>query len=409
MKFEISIIYNNDIINNIISINSIIIINIISMRKNILSALGLLFAFCAMGQTKWYNPREEKFPVIQQQGWTAEIGQRYQRLPDRAKELVRPSVWNLSGNSAGLAIHFYTNARKIEIRYGVSGDFAMHHMPATGKSGVDLYAIDPEGRWRILTDRYAFGDTITFTYGNLTQRTNHDKGYEYRLFLPLYNSVTWMEIGVPDSAAFSFVPVRKEKPIVVYGTSIAQGGCASRPAMGWTNILSRKLDRPVVNLAFSGNGPLEREMVDLIGELDAALIVYDCLPNMGYLSSDEVKKRTAYGVSAIREKSDLPILIVDHIGYRNAGMNSQSGESADRLNRASREVVDSLKVAGVRNVYHLHQDSIRFPDDGCVDNIHPNDLGMQAYADAYEKVIRLILQQPAGKTALTRPVSQRRE
>lgn len=384
-------------------------LSMITIKKSIILTLSLLLAFSAAAQTTWYNPMEEDFPVIQNQGWTGEIGKSYQRLPDRAKEVVRKNVWNLSGNSAGLAIHFYTNAERIEVRYGVNGTLAMNHMPATGKSGVDLYAIDPDGRWRILTDKFAFGDTITYTYGNLKQSDYHKKGFEYRLYLPLYNSVTWMEIGVPDSAAFSFVPVLKEKPIVVYGTSIAQGGCASRPAMGWTNILSRKMDLPVINLAFSGNGPLEKEMVDLISELDAAMVVYDCLPNMGYLTTDEVKSRTAYGISAIREKSDLPILIVDHIGYRNAGMNIHSKESADRLNIASREVYDSLKAAGVKDLYHLHQDSIHFPDDGCVDNIHPNDLGMQVYADAYEKMIRLILHMPAGNSATTRPVSQRRE
>ena len=112
---------------------------------------------------------EEDFPVIQNQGWTGEIGKSYQRLPDRAKEVVRKNVWNLSGNSAGLAIHFYTNAERIEVRYGVNGTLAMNHMPATGKSGVDLYAIDPDGRWRILTDKFAFGDTITYTisYSNV--------------------------------------------------------------------------------------------------------------------------------------------------------------------------------------------------------------------------------------------------
>ena len=381
----------------------------ITMRRSIVFALGLLFAFSAAAQTTWYNPMEEDFAVVQNQGWTGEIGKSYQRLPDRAKEVVRKNVWNLSTNSAGLAIHFYTNAERIEVRYGVSGSFEMNHMPATGKSGVDLYAIDPDGRWHILTDKFAFDDTISYTYGNLMQSNYHKKGFEYRLYLPLYNSVTWMEIGVPDSAAFFFAPVLKEKPIVVYGTSIAQGGCASRPAMGWTNILSRKLDLPVINLAFSGNGPLEKEMVDLISELDAAMVVYDCLPNMGGLPTDEVKKRTAYGVSAIRAKSDVPVLITDHIGYRNDEMNISTKESSDRLNSASREVYDSLKAAGVKNLYHLHQDSIHFPDDGCVDNIYPNDLGMQVYADAYEKIVRQMLHMPVEKSVTTRPVSQRRE
>ena len=86
-------------------------------------------------------------------------------------------------------------------------------------------------------------------------------------------------------------------PIVVYGTSIAQGGCASRPGLAWTNILGRKLDRPVINLAFSGNGKLEKELIELLSEIDASLYVLDCLPNLTspeYYSTGELKKRIRY-------------------------------------------------------------------------------------------------------------------
>jgi lysophospholipase L1-like esterase len=360
-------------------------------------------------QTRWYDPMQESRHVIQNQGWTEEIGKSYQRLPDRAKKVVREPVWGLSENSAGLAIHFYTNATTIEIRYGVKGSHAMPHMPATGKTGVDLYAVDSDGKWRVATDRYNFGDTISYTFSNLSQSKYHKHGFEYRLYLPLYNTVTWMKIGVPDSAELRFIPVLAEKPIVVYGTSIAQGGCASRPGMGWTNILSRKLDYPVVNLAFSGNGPLEKELVDLMDEMDASLYIFDCLPNMGNLSSEEVIRRTLYGVKKLREKHDAPILIVDHIGYRNTELNEGSRETAERMNEASRQAIDSLRRLGVKNIHHLHKDSINMPMDGCVDNIHPTDLGMQVYADAYEKIVRKILNMPVGKITTTRPVSQRRE
>lgn len=360
-------------------------------------------------QTRWYDPMQESRHVIQNQGWTEEIGKSYQRLPDRAKKVVREPVWGLSENSAGLAIHFYTNATTIEIRYGVKGSHAMPHMPATGKTGVDLYAVDSDGKWRVATDRYNFGDTISYTFSNLSQSKYHKHGFEYRLYLPLYNTVTWMKIGVPDSAELRFIPVLAEKPIVVYATSIAQGGCASRPGMGWTNILSRKLDYPVVNLAFSGNGPLEKELVDLMDEMDASLYIFDCLPNMGNLSSEEVIRRTLYGVKKLREKHDAPILIVDHIGYRNAELNEGSRETAERMNEASRQAFDSLRRLGVKNIHHLHKDSINMPMDGCVDNIHPTDLGMQVYADAYEKIVRKILNMPVGKITTTRPVSQRRE
>lgn len=379
------------------------------MRKTLVSFLLFLVAINLISQTKWYNPLESAFPVVQNRGWSDEIKSSYQRLPDRVKSVVRSRLWNLSQNSAGLAIHFYSNADKIEVRYGVSGGYAMHHMPATGTSGVDLYAIDPDGNWRLVTDKYNFSDTITFTYNNIIENKYHKKGYEYRLFLPLYNSVTWMEIGVPESAEFSFIPLLKEKPIVVYGTSIAQGACASRPGMAWTNILSRKLDFPVINLGYSGNGPLEKVKIDLIKEIDASLIIYDGLPNMGNLTDDEIKKRTAYAVSAIRDKGNTPILITDHIGYLNDEMIAGGREVSERLNRASRMVFDSLKQAGVNNIYYLYKDSIDFPADGAVDYIHPNDLGMQVYADAYEKIVRHVLKMPIGKIVTTKPVSQRRE
>ncbi len=379
------------------------------MKRSVIIVIMVLIALSLMSQTKWYNPMEAGFPVVQNRGWNDVIENSFQRLPDRAKDDVRQSVWNLSLNSAGLAIHFYTNAEKIEVRYGVSGSIAMNHMPATGKSGVDLYAIDPDGNWRLLTDKYYFNDTISFSYSNIIESKYHKRGYEYRLFLPLYNSVTWMEIGAPESAEFIFVPELEEKPIVVYGTSIAQGACASRPGMAWTNILSRKLDMPVTNLAYSGNGPLEKEMVDLISELDASMIIYDCLPNMGNLTNDEVKKRTAYGISKIREKSDVPILITDHIGYLNDGMIEGRKEISERLNNASREVYDSMKLAGVPNIYYLLKDSIDFPADGAVDYIHPNDMGMQVYANAYEVMVRDILNMPIGNISTTKPVSQRRE
>ncbi|SDC68011.1 SGNH/GDSL hydrolase family protein [Niabella drilacis] len=371
--------------------------------------LALLFYAATLAQTKWYNPLTEPDPVIQNQGWTGETGRTFTRLPGRAEKQVRSAVWNLSQNAAGLSIHFYSNAPEITIRYHVNGSFAMNHMPATGVSGVDLYAIDEEGKWKRASGTYVFADTILYNYKNLFPSRYHKKGFEYRLYLPLYNSVTWLEIGVPEEAYFEFIPVLKEKPVIVYGTSIAQGGCASRPAMGWTNILSRKLDYPVINLAFSGNGPFEKEMVDLINEEDAAAYVFDCLPNMGALSQEEVYNRVVYGVTAIRKKHREPILLTDHIGYYNDQTDSTRAVIWKRLNETQWKAYNALKKQGIKELYYLTRDSIRFPEDGTVDYVHPNDLGMQAYADAYEKALRPVLKMPIGSATTTQPISQRRE
>lgn len=367
------------------------------------------FTNCLLAQTKWFNPLNNDFPVLQNQLWTTEIGKTFSRLPSRAEKAVRKAVWDLSQNSTGLSIHFYSNAPEITLRYTVKGNIAMNHMPATGVSGVDLYAIDENGKWKFAVGNYQFKDTITYTYKNLVTGNFHKKGFEYRLFLPLYNGVKWMEIGVPNDSYFELIPRLKEKPIVVYGTSIAQGGCASRPAMGWTNILSRKLDYPVVNLAFSGNGPFEKEVIDLINEEDTRAYVFDCLPNMGNLKDDEVYNRVLYGVQAIRKNHKAPILLTDHIGYLNDQTDTTRATIWKRLNAAQLKAFNDLKKKGVKDLYYLHRDSIYFPEDGTVDYVHPNDLGMQAYADAYEKTLRPILNMPVGTIATTKPVSQRRE
>lgn len=378
------------------------------MRLVLTLALAF-FAHCLFAQTKWYNPLNTEVPVIQNQGWTNEIGKTFTRLPARAEKEVRKPVWELSQQTAGLSIHFYTNAPEITIRYGVTGSLDMNHMPATGVSGIDLYAIDENGGWHRASGTYRFADTISYSFKKLFTGTFHKKGFEYQLFLPLYNGVKWMEIGIPENNYFEFVPLLKEKPIIIYGTSIAQGGCASRPAMGWTNLLSRKLDYPVMNLAFSGNGPFEKAVVDLINEQEAKAYVFDCLPNMGALSDDEVYKRVIYGVTTIRKRHKEPILLTDHIGYYNDETDTTTGSIWKRLNAVQERAYNDLKKQGVVQLYYLTRAAIHFPADGTVDYVHPNDLGMQAYADAYENILREILSMPAGATATTRAVSQRRE
>lgn len=357
-------------------------------------------------QMKWYNPQAADFPVVQNQGFTDEMGKSFARLPDRAKEKVRPAIWNLSRNSSGLSIHFYSNAPELQVRYGVTGRFAMEHMPATGVSGLDLYAINNSGQWMFVAGNYQFGDTVTYKYGGMSQ----DSEYEYRLYLPLYNTVKWLEIGVPEGASFKFIPKRQELPVVVYGTSIAQGGCASRPAMGWTNILERSLDRPVINLGFSGSGMLEKEVLDFICETEAELYILDCFPNLIYTEKEEVRRLTVDAVKQLRKAHpETPVLICEHAGYSDAPINPNQRVLQTRVNEAGREALELLQKEGVENLYYLSFEEISMPVDATVDYVHLTDYGMKVQAAAYEKKIREILHEPLGETETTRPVTQRRE
>lgn len=370
----------------------------------------------------WWNPVQHDFAVIEGQAWTGETQSPYDRLPARAKSTVRNTVWNLSKQSAGLMIRFRTNANEIIVRYGTKKTdpenptvktFALNHMPATGVSGVDLYAIDSEGRQVWCAAKRQFSDTITYRYQGLDPLDDyHNLGPEYRLYLPLYNQVNWLEIGVDRSAHFDALPVRKEKPIVVYGTSITQGACASRPGMAWTSILSRKMDRPLINLGFSGNGRLEQEVLDLLPEIDAKLYVLDCLPNLTRktISDEELKKLVTNAVHHLKQnKPDTPILLVEHAGYTDGLTNSVRQEAFERVNRLQQDAFYQLKIEGVQDLYYLSNESIGLQLDDMVDGTHPTDLGMLHYAESYEKKLRSILNEQVGNASTTKPVTQYRE
>lgn len=362
----------------------------------------------------WWNPEDAKFPVIEGQAWSGEVESFYDRLPQRAEKEVRKQVWNLSKHAAGLVIRFRSNATEIKVRYGVGGNFAMDHMPATGVSGLDLYAKDGDGQLHWLRRHRSFGDTVRYDFKNiLLKEKYHDLGREYQIYLPLYNSVQWMEIGVEEGSVFEPSPLRKEKPIVVYGTSIAQGACASRPGMAWTSILGRNMDRPLINLGFSGNGRLEPELIDLLAEVEAKIYVLDCLPNLGPnkdRSVEEVEKKILTSVKTLKEKRpDTPILLVEHSGYSEGSMNPERNSIPTKLNAALQKIFLQLKADGVTGLYRVTRSELNLGLDDYVDGTHPSDLGMQAHAVGCEKSLRKILNEPMGSISTTIPVTQRRE
>ena len=362
----------------------------------------------------WWNPDQHEYNVIEGQAWPDQVESRYDRLPKEAKLTVRKSVWNLSKQSAGLLIRFRSNASNILVRYQVNGKIEMPHMPATGVSGVDLYAKDSDGKWLWCKGNYSFKDTITYNFKNIKPNDRyHKKGREYHLYLPLYNSINWLEIGVSEKTLFEPLQIRPEKPIVVYGTSIAQGACASRPGMAWTAILGRKMDRPLINLGFSGNGRLEEEVVDFLSEIDAKIYILDCLPNLGpnlKLSLEEVRERIISSVRSLKQSRPLvPILLVEHAGYSDGTTNESRHEIYTDLNKTVQESFSRLKSKGISNIYLLPRSELNLGIESFVDGTHPSDLGMMEYANGYKRYLRKILNEPVGMYSTIKPVIQSRE
>ena len=331
------------------------------------------------GVTEWHDGRD--LP-LEGRAWT-DTPDHWSRLPSRAKDKVTPEVWSLSNWSAGLALRFTCSAPKFRVNWSLkSPRLAWPHFPATNVSGIDVYA------WRGAAKgwRYAKCQKVW------SQRTNEMEvalgpNVPVMIYLPTYNGISDIRIGVPKGAKITAVAERPEghrKPLVVYGTSITEGACASRPGMGYAMILARDLDLELVNLGFAGAARQEPAMADLIGEIDAACYVVDCLHNMDLKM---VKERFEPFLRRLHgRRPDVPIVTAD-------ACTAWMRPSAKDL--FCRETVRKLKAEDPKfwsNLRHLPCEEM-YPDDGdpSVDGCHPNDWGMKFVAKGFAKYVRLAM------------------
>jgi hypothetical protein len=311
----------------------------------------------------------------------------FDRFPAAAEGKVTPAVWELSRDSTGMMVRFRTDATSIWVHYVLrSATLAMPHMPATGVSGVDLYARDERGKWRwVSVTRPGKKEAREAIATGLAPGLR-----EYAAYLPLYNGVDSLEIGVPQGARFAGLAPRPEKPIVFYGTSITQGACASRPGMVYTAILGRRFDRPVVNIGFSGNGRMDAAVGELLAKIDAAAYVIDCMANTGPTLA---RQKCAPLVKMLRAAHPVtPIVLAEDRRVTNEWIRPQSQKSHTASHVALGEIYEGLKREGVLGLYYIPGDGMLGDDaEGATDGSHPSDLGFMRQADAFEPVLRQAL------------------
>lgn len=355
--------------------------------------LSLLIAACLLvnsllsnAQTVYHDASE--FPLIGK--ITTETETRYERLPAYLKDNVsRPALWSLGKNTSGLAIRFNSNSTSISAKWEVLKNVTMNHFTETGIKGLDLYAWE-NNKWQYVKTANPTGkETEQVIISTMTP-----KDREFMLFLPLYDGLVSLSIGVDSlsniSAPRTNLP-RTDKPIVVYGTSITQGGCATRPGMSYTNILTRWMNREFINLGFSGNGQLDYEIAEVMAKRkDAGMFILDFIPNV---NEPQIKDRTKHFIEIIRkENPTTPILLVESVIFPHAVFSTSTAALLSVKNKALRAEYEEMKGAGDNNLYYLNSDNLMSKDgEGTVDGVHLTDLGFQHMATTLMKEIKTIL------------------
>lgn len=337
------------------------------------------------GGLSWYSPADAPFQVAGL-AWFAQEGV-YRRLPQHPPYALPEAVDALANHPSGGQIRFRTNSRQLSVRVRLAGGADMVHMPASGQCGIDCYLGETGAQRYLSTSIY-----------NLSQSS-----YESALFdlptadmravtlnLPLYQGVDEVRIGLDDDAEILPPPAyAHDRRVIAYGTSITQGGCANRPGMAYTNILSRRLNLEFINLGFSGNGKGEPELARTIALIPRpGVFVLDYEAN----TSLEMLRDTLPGFIAILREAHptVPILVISAIRFARELVNAAF--CADRTGNRTfqRETVETLRRQGDAHIYFQNGAELLGEDfDECtVDGVHPTDLGFRRMADALEPVLR---------------------
>lgn len=294
-------------------------------------------------------------------------GEPLRRLPSHIKpDDINRGVYSLANHTAGGVIRFRSNSPYMTIRASITDRrISMGHMPATGSSGFDLIA-DRETHIATVNSMH-YKREIPEPLEVLMAKHNPKQMRDYALYLPLYNGVKSLEIGIaPNSKIEPPTPHKIKKPIVFYGHSITQGGCASRTSLAYPALICRDIDAHMINLGFSGNAKGETKMAELIAGLEMSVFIYDYDHNAP--TPEHLEKTHEPFFKIIRKAHpNLPIIIL-----------SSTSQMSDKRVNIIRRTYENAKKVGDKNVWFVVGRDL-FKDYPyvllTVDRCHPNDLG----------------------------------
>lgn len=337
----------------------------------------------------WLSPTEEPFR-ISGFAWLGE-DQVYRRLPVAPKWRLPEAVDYLANHTAGGQIRFTTDSPKLTVKVRLAGAADMYHMPSTGQCGFDCYIGEPGEQQYCSTVAYDHRQT---EYEHTLYAFESREKRCITLNFPLYQGVKEVLVGLEPGSLIGPPPAYDDnKKVIIYGTSITQGGCANRPGMAYPNIMSRRINREFINLGFSGNGKGEPELARIIGEIaDPACLVLDYEANC--VSKELFAETLPEFIRIYRERHPLvPIIVVSKVSFAQELWNKAQATLHEERKQLQRSVVEQAREAGDRNIHFVDGSAFlgQFGQEATVDGVHPTDLGFLEMANHFTPILREIL------------------
>lgn len=315
----------------------------------------------------------------------------YVRLDVEHTRPFTPAVKNLSTHSAGIAVLFETNSPYVRAKWTLRGRKYYANMTPIVHSGLDLYARNKSGQWQwVGVGRPADRDTAN----NQVLVDNMDNSIkQFMLYLPTYNELVSLEIGVAPDAALA-KPAKPAidtvKRVVIYGSSILQGASASRAGMTYPGIIGRRTGWDVINLGFSGAGKMEFPVAELMATMKASVFVLDCIPNP---SPAEIKERAYPFIKhLLAKRPEVPILLIESRIHESGYWDARIGAVTTEKNMLIKGVYEQLKKEGYKQLHYLPATNLIGHDhEGTTDGSHLSDLGFMRQAAEVQPLLEKLM------------------
>ena len=298
----------------------------------------------------------------------------FRRLPEPPDGAIPEAVDNLAWYTAGATVAFKTDSANICLRAKLFSAQLMDHMTAICRRGFDLYTGGP-GNWKFCgVTRFPAEKT---NYSVILVRDLPPAGMrEFLLEFPLYCGVESVEIGLNSAAQIAPpTPWSDGGRVVFYGTSITQGGCASRPGMCLTSLLSRRWNLEVVNLGFSGSGRGEPEVLELVASVpDPAMFVLDYVVNAGLA---KFRETLPVAIDIIRARHpETPVVLLTPMHLSRELYSVKRADDFRTICELMRTETERRNASGDKKV-HFVNGTVDDPEwsEYMVDGVHLTDLG----------------------------------
>lgn len=301
----------------------------------------------------------------------------FNRLDDT---FISENVETLKRHPAGYSIEFTTVSGFIKIKAKLAGAAYMSHMTAVGTIGFSLYVKKGEKWYYVSSSKINQPDYVL----DLVRDINH-KEYTYRLYFPLYQVLIDLSIGVESQAPFAFVNDEMDS-MIIYGTSISQGGCATRPGMDYGSILGRMKNVNIINLGFSGSCKLEKKMLSVINhiiqERKVKYILFELEANSP--SYEHFRERFSYYMENLYNRENIKVYLVSHFDEAAIIINDKLHQYRQGFYKVQKETAEKYGVTFIDG----RKITKKLECDGTVDGVHLTDLGFYEVAKHIAKIMK---------------------